>query len=274
MSGRTVRLGKLFSAGRAVVVAIDHGEFDGPIPALENLPQAAAKINPAVDGVLLSPGTLEHCAGVFARKGAPMPIVRLNWSTPYCFTWGYREAETVVACTAAQAARLGAEAVLVSLALKTGREERDSRNVEIFCRLAQEAKELGLPVIGEYFPPRADQLPPEELQEQVKIGARIIAELGAEAVKTFYTVGFREVVGGCPVPVLGLGAERLPSALEALRLAHRQVGEGAAGVVFGRNAMNRPDPARFQAALIEVVKRGKSPEEALAASGLAGGQEA
>jgi DhnA family fructose-bisphosphate aldolase class Ia len=271
LTGKTIRLEKLFSGGNAVVVAIDHGEFDGPIPAMEDLPRTAAKINPAVDGILLSPGMIERCWNVFAKKGAPVPIVRLNWSTAYCFQWGYSEAETVEAASAGRAAAAGAEAVLVSLALKTGSERRDGRNVEVFCRLAGEAVKLGLPVIGEYFPPGPDALSPEEMHEQVKIGCRIVAELGADAVKTFYTVRFREVTEGCPVPVLGLGAEKLPTELDALRLARRQIDDGARGVVFGRNAVSWPHPARFQAALIEVVRNGKGPEEAAKEQDIGGG---
>ncbi|NOZ23354.1 MAG: hypothetical protein GXP25_19950 [Planctomycetes bacterium] len=262
MNGKTIRLGKLFSGGNAVVVAIDHGEFDGPIPFLEDLPKTARKISPDADGILLSPGMIEHCAEVFANKGAPMPIIRLNWSTTYCFQWNYREAETVSACSAKHAAALGAEAVVVSLALNTGSERRDSENVRVFCQLAEEAKQIGLPVIGEYFPARPHHLSREELYEQIKIGCRIIAELGADAIKTFHTINFKEVVGGCPVPILGLGAEKLPTPMDALRLARREIDDGAKGVVFGRNAISWPDPARFQAALIDVVQKGKTAEEA------------
>lgn len=269
MTGSSVRLGRLFSTGKPVIIAIDHGEFDGPIPYLINLPETAARINPAVDGILVSPGMMERCGQIFAKKGAPMPIVRLNWSSTYCFKWGYREAETVEAATAAHAAALGADAVVVSLALKTGSEGRDARNVEVFCRLAAEAKRLGLPVIGEYFPPGTESMSPDEFHDQIKIGCRIIAELGAEAIKTFYTPRFREVVEGCPVPILGLGAEKLPTQLDALRLARREMDDGAAGVVFGRNAISWPDPARFQAALIDVVRNGKAPEEAARALQLA-----
>ena len=263
MNGTIIRLGKLFSKGNAVVVAIDHGEFDGPIPFLEDLPKTAAKISKDVDGILLSPGMIERCADVFAGKGAPMPIIRLNWSTSYCFQWDYREAETVTACTARHAAALGAEAVVISLALNTGSERRDSENVRVFCELAEEAKGLGLPVIGEYFPAGPNRLSREELHDQVKIGCRVIAELGSDGIKTFHTIHFEEVVGGCPVPILGLGAEKLPTEMDALRLARREIDDGAGGVVFGRNAVSWPDPARFQAALIDVVQGGKTPEEAV-----------
>ena len=91
----------------------------------------------------------------------------------------------------------------------------------------------------------------------------LLAELGADCIKTFHTQRFPEVVEGCPVPIFGLGAEKTPTQLDALRLARREIDDGARGVVFGRNAIQVPDPPAFQRALIDVVKQGMSPEEAL-----------
>ncbi len=89
------------------------------------------------------------------------------------------------------------------------------------------------------------------------MGSRIVAELGADAIKTFHTCDFRAVTSTCPVGVLALGAEKLPTEREALDLARRAVADGAAGVVFGRNAIQVQDPFAFQAALVEAVKRPK-----------------
>jgi len=45
MNGKDLRLDKLFSRGEnAVIVAIDHGMFDGPIPGMIDLKETAAKI--------------------------------------------------------------------------------------------------------------------------------------------------------------------------------------------------------------------------------------
>jgi DhnA family fructose-bisphosphate aldolase class Ia len=104
---------------------------------------------------------------------------------------------------------------------------------------------------------------PEELHKDVWAGSRIVAELGADLIKTFNTIKFDEVTGSCPVPVLGLGAEKLPRQIDALRLAAEDIAAGAGGVVFGRNAIQVDDPHRFQAALNDVVKTGISPEDAV-----------
>ena len=268
MNAIAIRTCRLLASGNAVIIACDHGEFDGPIPGMVNLAETVGRINQDVDGVLMSPGMIRHVGERFAAKGAPLLIGRLNWDTVYCFHWEYNDAPAVEAFSPEEAAYLGVEVALVSLTLKTGSEERDARNVGIFRKLAAECHRLGMPVVGEYFPAFSDTLSPEEMHSQVKIGCRIMSELGADMIKTFYTHRFPEVVAGCPVPIFALGAARLPTPLDALRLAYDEVSDGARGVVFGRNALQVAEPLKFQAALIEVVKRGRAPEEALAQAGL------
>lgn len=266
-----IRFERLFNRReRAVIVAMDHCEFDGPIPGMIDLAKTAAKVDACVDGILLSPAMLPHVASAFNYKGAPMAVTRLNWSSVYCYQWEYKEARTVAAFTPAEALRLGADVALISLTLQTGSEENDARNVEVFRRLCREAKELGLPVIGEYYPAEPEKLSPEEMHERVYACARIIAELGADLIKTFHTIKFKDVTRSCPIPVLGLGGARCPTQLDALRLAARIVADGAGGVVYGRNAIQVPDPAAFQRALCEVVKRGMAPAAAARAFKLRG----
>ena len=151
---------------------------------------------------------------------------------------------------------------LVSLTLQTGDEERDAANVEVFAKLTAACHALGIPVIGEYFPTGHAEMAPEQLHDDVLVGSRIVAELGADAIKTFSTCDFKAVTAACPVPVFGLGAEKLPTQRDALRLAQREIEDGARGVVFGRNAIQVADPMKFQAALCDVVKRGKKADDA------------
>ncbi len=259
-----IRFQRLFSRSeRAVIVAMDHCLFEGPLEGMTNLAETASRIAPCVDGVLLSPGMLPYCQNAFNYKGAPMAVVRLNWSTTYCTKLNYHEAATVRAFSPAEALRLGADVALVSLTLESGSEATDAHNVAVFRELCAAAKELGMPVVGEYFPVTGETLLPEELHAKVYKGARIIAELGADLIKTFYTRDFRAVTQACPVPILGLGAARLPTQLEALQLAAAEIAAGAGGVVFGRNATQVPNPIAFQQALCDVVKRGLAPAEAV-----------
>ncbi len=264
MNGKNLRIEKLFNkTENAVIVAIDHGMFDGPIPGMIDMEKTAENIDPCIDGVLLSPGMLKHLRPIFNYKGAPMPIIRLNWSSVYCFHWNYNNAYSVLAQTVEESVANGAEIVLVSLTLQTGNEENDTRNVELYSRLVNAADKLGIPVIGEYFPAYSGTISAEEMHEQVFTSCRILSELGCDMIKTFYTHDFKKVTESCPVPVFGLGADKKPTQLEALQLAADEIRDGARGVVFGRNAIQVPSPALFQQALCDVVKNRISATEAI-----------
>ena len=263
MIGKQVRLNKLFDKNKnAVIVAIDHGAFVGPIPGLVDIHETIHNINPGVDGILLSPGMISNCQDAFSYKGAPMPIVRLNWSTAFCFSWNYSKASTTPTKSVPQAVADGAEMILVSLTLRTGNEETDARNINIFCKYVEEAQKLGIPIIGEYFPVNSSRLSDDEFNENIYTGCRIMAELGADLIKTFYTKNFKDVVKACPIPIFALGGDLKSHPVDALKLAWDVIQDGARGVIFGRNALQVTNPKDFQAALCDVVKNGISPAEA------------
>ena len=268
MDGREIRLARLFSRGNAVVVAADHGMHDGPLPGLIDLPKAMLAIDQQADAVLLAPGMLQHCARTFNYRGGPLAIARLNWSSIFAFGWGYVQGANSYVTEPEEAIALGADMVLIQLCLKTGSEYNDAHNVEVFSRLAAKAHALGLPVVGEYFPPDTKNISAEEMHDQVYRGVRIITELGADVIKTFNTIRFQEVTASTPVPVLGLGAEKTPTELDALMLAKREIAAGAKGVVFGRNVLQAKNPHEFLGALCKVVKEGIEPQAAARAHGL------
>jgi len=264
MSGREIRLGKIFGrAGKAVVVACDHGMFDGPHAGMEDIPAMLRRIGDKPDAVLLSPGMLPHAKAYFARRGAPMAVARLNFNTALCFKFSYSDSIISNLYQPADAFANGAECVLVCLTLKTGSEATDARNAEVFSDLCIKAHRLGLPVIGEYFPHSHLTKSPDDFHEEIMVGCRMLSELGADAIKTFYTNSFPEVTAKCPIPILGLGAEKTPTDADALKLAEREVRDGAAGVVFGRNAIQSSNPRGFVAALQDIVKRGMTAAEAV-----------
>jgi DhnA family fructose-bisphosphate aldolase class Ia len=269
MSGHFIRLNRLFSEGkRAVIVAVDHGEFFGPTSGIMDLPAVIEKVT-AADAILLSPGMMRHCGHAFGYRGAPMAILRLNWSTVYCFQWGYDQARSCSVISAQEALALGADIALGSLTLSMTDQAMDRDNVALFAKMAEQKRAAGIPMIGEFYPIAPERLSREELHRQVYQACRIIAELGADAIKTFYTgPKFAEVVEACPVPIFALGAEKMPKELDALKLAASAVAAGARGVVFGRNVIQAVDPPIFLAGLKRVVKEDAMPDQVVAELGL------
>jgi DhnA family fructose-bisphosphate aldolase class Ia len=268
-TGESIRLQRLFDGGQnVVVVAIDHGLYNGPRPGFEDLRPIVDRLRGA-DAILMSPGMVPHLRSVFEHRGAPALMVRLNWGTQYATQWGYHESRSVPMISAGQAVALGADIVLVGMSIKTGSEAVDAENIALVARCVAEKREAGVPIVGEVYPAGHEDVPPEERHEQISIGCRIAAELGADLVKTFHTgERFGEIVRSTPVPILALGSKKLPHEVDALELAATAVRDGARGVVFGRNVIQARDPERFLEALQEVVKNGADPAVAAAKHGL------
>jgi len=268
-TGEGIRLARLFDGGQnAVVAAIDHGLYNGPRPGFEDLAAIVDRLRGA-DAILISPGMAGHVAPVFSRRGAPAMMVRLNWGTQYATQWGYHESRSVPMISATGAVALGADIVLVGMSIKTGSEAVDAENVEMVARCVAEKRAAGVPIVGEVYPAGHEDISPEERHEVISIGCRIVAELGVDLVKTFHTgERFGEIVRSTPVPILALGAKKLPREIDALELAATAVRDGARGVVFGRNLIQARNPERFLEALQEVVKNGAEPAAAAAKHGL------
>jgi fructose-bisphosphate aldolase, class I len=268
-TGEKVRLSRLFSGGQnAVVVAVDHGLYFGPLPGMVNLPQAVKALGGA-DAVLLAPGAAAHCSSVFEQRGAPAMILRLNFASNYISVWNYSHSHSVPMLSVAEAVAQGADIVLASLTLRNPDESEDAQNVELLSRFINEKRSLGIPMVGEVFPTGGDDANPADLYELVRVGCRIVAELGVDMVKTFYTgENFADITASTPIPILALGAKKTKFEKDALRLAASAVRSGARGVVFGRNVIQAREPERFLDALKEVVKTQADPEKVAAKFGL------
>jgi DhnA family fructose-bisphosphate aldolase class Ia len=268
-TGEDIRLSRLFSEGKnAVVVAVDHGLYFGPLAGMLDLPAVIDRVRQA-DAILMAPGMPAHCKSVFSSRGAPACIIRLNWGSNYAAMWNYRHSHSVPMLSVADAVAQGADLVIASMSLRNPDEAEDARNIEVFSASVSEKRRLGIPLIGEVYPTGGDDKEPEDLQDDVYIGCRIAAELGADLVKTFYTgKRFKEVTAATPVPILALGARKLPKGSDALKLAGDAVAAGARGIVFGRNVVQSNEPGRLLEALHQVVKDGKAPEVVAKSSGI------
>jgi putative autoinducer-2 (AI-2) aldolase len=96
-----------------------------------------------------------------------------------------------------------------------------------------------------------------------RLACRMIAELGAQYVKTYHVAeGFETVTSSCPVPIVMAGGKKLPE-LEALTMAYNAVQQGAAGVDMGRNIFQSEAPKAMIRAVGKVVHEGMKPADAL-----------
>jgi len=270
MSGIEIRLQKLFRGKKNLVIsAVDHVVEYGVQEGLEDAGAALSACD-GVDAMLLPRAMLERHGGHFAGSGAPVPVVRLNWSAAFYYPLQYREGHTALVTTVEEAVRAGAGAVICSLFLEEKDDRKmETRNVGIFSEVVRQKDKLGIPLIGECYVVEHKEKTPDQVHEKVKRVSRVMAELGADLIKTFYTgKRFHEVIENTPVPVFTIGAEKLKTDLDALKKAEDSARAGARGVIFGRNIFMSGKPALLIKALNAVINDNMKPEKAAKEFGL------
>lgn len=245
------RLSRIFdrATGRTVMLAFDHGYFQGPTRGLERVEETIVPIIDGADAIMLTRGILRstiptslRSAVVLRASGGPSILKELS--------------DERVAVDMTDAARLNVAAVAVQVFIGG---EHETQSVHNLTTLVDQGLALGIPVLA------VTAVGKDMVRDAryVRLACRICAELGAQMVKTYYTdEGFETVTGSCPVPIVVAGGKKLPE-IEALEMAARAIAEGAAGVDMGRNIFQSPNPAAMIAAVRAVVHSGVAPHEAV-----------
>jgi putative autoinducer-2 (AI-2) aldolase len=248
--GMKNRLARIFrpESGRTVMLAIDHGYFQGPTTGLERIDLSIVPIAPYADALMLTRGILRstipatHRGGIVMRaSGGPSILKDLS--------------NERIAVDMEDAVRMNVHGVAVQVFIGG---EHETQSIENLTKLVDAGYRYGIPVLG------VTAVGKDLARDARYLGlaTRICAELGAQFVKTYYVSdGFEKVTAGCPVPIVMAGGKKLPE-LEALDMAYRAIQEGAAGVDMGRNIFQSESPAAMIQAVGAVVHEGLKPEQA------------
>ena len=235
-------------SGRCVMLAIDHGYFQGPTTGLERPGETVAPLLDHADALMLTRGVLRNTIDTSRR----IPIVlRVSGGTSILKDDLSQEDLTV---SIEDAIRLNASALAISVFVGSDNEKQTLTNLS---RLVDDGQRYGLPVLA------VTAVGKDMVREARYLGlaCRIAAELGAQIVKTYYCDGFEKVVAGCPVPIVIAGGKKIEER-DALRLAHRAVSEGAVGVDMGRNIFQSRWPVQMIRAVRSIVHDGLTDAEA------------
>jgi len=246
---------------RTVMLAIDHGYFQGPTTGLEEPGKTVGPLLPYCDALSPTKGILQYCLD---PKTSPPIILRVSGGN----SMARRDEldDEILTCTAEEAVRLNAVGVSVSIYVGT---EHQRQTIQNLARMADEAHKYGLVVLGiSAVGTSLDELRQEGKEEEfaryLALASRIAAEHGADISKTYYVEGhFDKVVGGCPIPIVMAGGKKVPEQ-EALEVTYNVIQDGAIGVDMGRNIFQSEAPAAMIQAVRSIVHESKLPEEAYA----------
>ncbi len=245
--GMQSRLARIFrpATSRTVMLAIDHGYFQGPTTGLERVDLGIVPLLGYADALMTTRGmvrsTIPPASGtpiVLRASGGPSILRELS--------------DERIAVSMEDAARINAAAVAVQVFIGGEFETQSVRNM---TRLVDESQRYGIPVLA------VTAVGQELVRDAryLRLATRICAELGAHVVKTYYCAeDFDTVAAACPVPLVMAGGKKLPE-LDALSMAYRAIEEGAAGVDMGRNIFQSDDPVAMIRAVSAVVHESLKP---------------
>src|SRR5438309_7833664 len=249
--GMKNRLARVFdpTSSRTVMLAIDHGYFQGPTTGLERIDLGIVPLLP-------------NCAALFSTRGILRSVIPAESQKPMVLRASggpsiLKElSDEQIAMDMEDAVRLNAAGVGIQVFVGG---EFETRSIHNMTRLVDAGLRCGIPVMGVTAVGR-------EMVRDAKyfrLACRMIAEMGAQYVKTYYVAeGFETVTASCPVPIVMAGGQKLPE-LDALTMAHNAVQQGASGVDMGRNIFQSDAPKAMIQAVHAVGHKNLKQNDAL-----------
>jgi DhnA family fructose-bisphosphate aldolase class Ia len=236
---KTQRMRRVFGPdGRALIVAMDHAGYMGPVAGLiDPIATVRAVVAGGADAVMTTLGTARRILDALDGRGL---ILSVDLHAP--------DPEAVVETAIA----LGADS-LKTLAYWGSDDHAGWRNLGRYGVLCDR---WGLPFQAEIIPfsfAATDKHTPEN----IAIAARVGHESGADYVKVQYTGDpdtFRAVCEGAGVPVIILGGAR--SERSIVGQVADSLRAGGAGIAFGRNIWSAPDAEAATRELAATIHAG------------------
>jgi len=248
--GMKNRLSNIFhpDTGRTVMLAIDHGYFLGPTAGLERIDVTIVPLLPYADTLMCTRGILRTIIPPTFTKGT---VLRSSGGPSILKELSNEE----IAVDIEDAIRLNVAALAVQVFVGG---EYETKSIHNMTRLVDMGNRYGIPVLG--VTAVGKQMVRDA--KYMRLATRICAELGASYVKTYYVPeGFETVTASCPVPIVIAGGKKVPE-LDALKMAHNAIQQGACGVDMGRNIFQSETPRAMIQSVRKVVHENMSPEDA------------
>lgn len=246
------RLAQIFNpkTGKTVMLAFDHGYFQGPTSGLERIDLNIAPLFDHADVLMCTRGILRSIVPAGTQKAIALRCSGGN------SVLGDLSNETIAVdiedCIRVNAAAMAAQIYIGS--------EHEHQSINNLIKLVDLGNKYGIPMLAVTGVGR-------EMARDARyfsLASRIAAELGAHYVKTYFVEeGFEQVTHSCPVPIVIAGGKKLPE-FDALTMAYKAIDQGAAGVDMGRNIFQSEDPVAMIQAVNAVVHNGETPEQAFA----------
>ncbi len=240
--------------GRALIVAMDHALVMGPIKGLQDpadmIPQVVAG---GADAILTSYGIARRFARELADVGL---IVRADaGATSLSKTFG----AGALVLSVEQALQVDADAIAVSAFPGAANE---TASLDYLARVIDDAHKWNVAVMAEMVP-GGFGAPEFHTIQNIALGARVGAEMGADFIKCPYAVDMENVTKTCYVPVVILGGAKRGAEKDMLAEIKQAVDEGVVGVAIGRNIWQAENPGAMTRAVAAILHESATVDQAI-----------
>jgi putative autoinducer-2 (AI-2) aldolase len=239
--GMKKRLGNIFDrkSGNTVMFAFDHGYFMGSVSGLERLDLLIPQLADSIDVFMATRGALRTCVSPAYRKGVALRVSAGSSMLDEDLS------HEIVSVDIEDAIRMNADCLAVQTFIGA---DGQLSSIENLSAVINAGARFGIPALGVIAVGKNMERTPQYF----KLATRIVAELGAQIIKTYYCDNFEEVVAACPVPIVVAGGKKLPEQ-DALTMAYRAMQGGARGLDMGRNIFQSEHPVAMADAIGRIV---------------------
>jgi len=271
---KNFRLNRLFNSrsNRCFDVAIDHGFFnEAPfLQGIENIEKAIRTLvtaNP--DAIQLTVGQAHYLQNI-AGKEKPALVLRTDVANVYGQNLPRTLFSRMIEAPVEQALRLDATCVVVNLFRIPEQPEVTDQCILNILKIKVECDRYSMPLMIEplVFQPNqkaGGYMVDGDLNKILPL-VRQAVELGADIIKADPTddvaVYHKVVETAGKIPVLVRGGGKAADA-EILFRTEKLIGQGIAGIVYGRNIIQHQNPSGMTRALMAVVHENATAEAAL-----------
>lgn len=271
---KEIRIKRLFQNGGCLDIAIDHGVCNEPsfLDGLEDMPTIVETLVRAQpDAIQMNYGQADLLQ---RRPGRDKPalVMRVDMGNPYNATthrvmWALLQNKQDPVLPAVQ---MDAACVVVNLFMLPNEPDLFRQCVENISIVRADCDRYGMPLMIEPLVMRPHSEKGGYMvdgdAEKIVTLTRLAREMGADIIKADPTADaneFHRVVEAarCPVLVRGGGREDLRQVFARSRTL---LDQGAMGMVYGRNVYQHKKPEAVVAALMAMIHKRTSAEEAWA----------
>ena len=248
--GMQNRLARIFNpkTGRTVMLAFDHGYFQGATTGLERIDVKIMPLAPYADTLMLTRGILRS---IVPPSFTQSIVMRASGGTSMLKELSNEE----IAVDIEDSIRMNVSAMAVQVFIGG---EHEKQSIINMTRLVDQGTRYGIPTLA------VTAVGKDMVRDAryFRLATRICAELGAHYIKTYYVENdFETVTASCPVPIVIAGGKKIPES-DALKMAYNAIQQGAAGVDMGRNIFQSEAPVAMIKAVRSVVHENETAEKA------------